>query len=118
MVRIPVRSPIVQCYAPTNNSVEEEKDEFYNRLQSIVVKYPEKDTTILMGDLNAKVGGVNIGYEEVMGTHGLGEASENGEKLMDFCALNKLVIGGSIFPHKRIHKATWVSPGAGCTTDN
>ena len=29
---------------------------------------------------------------------------------MDICALNKLVIGGSIFPHKRIHKATWVSP--------
>ena len=35
---------------------------------------------------------------------------------MDICALNKLVIGGSIFPHKRIHKATWVSPDH--TTEN
>ena len=24
--------------------------------------------------------------------------------------MDKLVIGGSIYPHKRIHKATWVSP--------
>nr|KAG5691347.1 hypothetical protein BaRGS_033396 [Batillaria attramentaria] len=30
--------------------------------------------------------------------------------LQTFCALNQLVIGGSIFPHKRIHKATWRSP--------
>ena len=107
---------VIQCYAPTNNSEEEKKEEFYDRLQNILAKYPEKDITILMGDFNAKVGEVNIGYEEVMGTHGLGEMSENGEKLMDICALNKLVIGGSIFPHKRIHKATWVSPDH--TTEN
>nr|KAG5688778.1 hypothetical protein BaRGS_030647 [Batillaria attramentaria] len=36
--------------------------------------------------------------------------NENGERFADFCALNQLVIGGSIFPHKRIHKATWRSP--------
>jgi len=45
-----------------------------------------------------------------MGRPGLGEMSDNGEKFTDFCALNGLVIGGSIFPHKRIHKVTWVSP--------
>ena len=38
--------------------------------------------------------------------------NENGERFADMCALNQLVIGGSIFPHKfkRIHKATWRSP--------
>ena len=51
-----------------------------------------------------------------MGTHGLGEMSDNGEKFLDICALNNLVIGGSIFPHKKIHKATWVSPDH--TTEN
>ena len=45
-----------------------------------------------------------------MGTHGLGQMNENGERFADLCALNQLVIGGSIFPHKRIHKATWISP--------
>ncbi|KAI8484441.1 hypothetical protein Bbelb_378740 [Branchiostoma belcheri] len=45
-----------------------------------------------------------------MGTHGMGQMNENGERFADLCSLNQLVIGGSIFPHKRIHKATWRSP--------
>ena len=68
-----------------------------------------RDSTIVMGDFNAKIGEV-IGYEEVMGRHGLDEISDNGERFTDFCALNGLVTRGSIFPHKRIHKVTWVSP--------
>nr|KAG5698764.1 hypothetical protein BaRGS_032183 [Batillaria attramentaria] len=66
--------------------------------------------TILMGDFNAKIGSDNTGYEDTIRTHGLGQMNENGERFADFCALNQLVIGGSIFPHKRIHKATWRSP--------
>ncbi|XP_078679467.1 uncharacterized protein LOC144915099 [Branchiostoma floridae x Branchiostoma belcheri] len=63
-----------------------------------------------MGDLNAKIGSDNTGHEEVMGKEGLGKMNENGERFTDLCSLNQLVIGGSIFMHKRIHKATWRSP--------
>ena len=105
-----IKMNVIQCYAPTNDSDEENKDQFYNRLQTIIDKCPVKDVNILMGDFNAKIGKDNTGYEEVMGKHGLGEINENGERFADTCALNKIVIGGSIFPHKRIHKATWVSP--------
>ena len=45
-----------------------------------------------------------------MGTHGLGQMDENGERFADLCVLNQLVTGGSIFPHKCIYKATWISP--------
>ncbi|CAH8287211.1 unnamed protein product [Schistosoma mattheei] len=80
------------------------------RLQSIVEKCPRKDLTIMMRDLNTKVGIDNTGYENIMGRHGLGERNENGGRFANLCAFNKVVIGGTIFPHKRIHKATWISP--------
>ena len=65
---------------------------------------------ILMGDLNVKIDSNKKGYEECMGTQGLGEINENGERLADLCAVEGLVIGGSLFMHKNIHKATWISP--------
>ncbi|VDP02986.1 unnamed protein product [Schistosoma margrebowiei] len=107
---------IIQCYAPTNDSNDDIKDQFYERLQSIIEKYPGKDITILMRDLNAKVGIDNAGYEDIMGRHGLGQRNENGERFTNLCAFNKFVIGSTIFPHKCIHKATWTSPEH--TTEN
>ena len=105
-----IKLNIIQCYAPTNDKDEETKEDFYNKLQTLCDKLKEKDMTILMGDLNAKIGSDNSGYEKVMGRQGLGKMNENGEMLADFCAFNNMIIGGSVFPHRRIHKATWVSP--------
>ncbi|XP_055891507.1 craniofacial development protein 2-like isoform X2 [Biomphalaria glabrata] len=99
----------VQCYAPTNKN--KETDDFYNRLTTILRGIPKNDYLILMGDFNAKVGSDNSGYEEVMGKHGIGEMNENGKRFADLCATFNLVIGGTVFSHKRIHKATWISPG-------
>ncbi len=104
-----IKLNIIQCYAPTNDSSEDTKDHFYGRLQAVLDKRKVKDVNILMGDFNAKIGADNTGYEEVMGLHALGEFNKNGEKFANICALNNMVIGGSIFAHKRIHKATWVS---------
>ena len=57
----------------------------------------------------AKVGYNNTGFEQTMGRHGIGQMNENGERLAELCAHNKFV-EGSIFAHKRIHKATLISP--------
>ncbi|VDO85357.1 unnamed protein product [Schistosoma margrebowiei] len=101
---------IIQCYAPNNDYNEDAKDQFYDRLQSIIEKCSIKDLTILMEDFNAKVGTDNTGYEDIMGRQGQRGRNENGERFANLCAFNKLVIGGTIFPHKRIHKVTWTSP--------
>ena len=105
-----IKMNVIQCYAPTNDHDDKDKDQFYNRLQAILDQLKDKDINILMGDFNAKVGSDNRGYEEAMGQHVLGEMNENGERFADLCGLNDLVTGGSIFAHKRRHKATWVSP--------
>jgi endonuclease/exonuclease/phosphatase (EEP) superfamily protein YafD len=45
-----------------------------------------------------------------MGRHGVGVITDNGERLVNFCQQNDLVIGGTLFAHKEIHKLTWTSP--------
>uniref|UniRef100_A0A0L8GUQ3 Endonuclease/exonuclease/phosphatase domain-containing protein n=1 Tax=Octopus bimaculoides TaxID=37653 RepID=A0A0L8GUQ3_OCTBM len=65
---------------------------------------------MVMGDFNAKVGNINLGYEAIMGKRGLGSMNANGQLFADFWANNKLVIGGTLFLHKDLHKATWISP--------
>nr|KAG5703791.1 hypothetical protein BaRGS_009589 [Batillaria attramentaria] len=85
-----IKLNIIQCYAPTNDAEEEKKDDFYQQLQTVIDRGGAKDMTILMGDFNAKIGSDNTGYEDTMGTHGLGQMNENGERFADFCALNQL----------------------------
>ncbi|XP_012943709.1 uncharacterized protein LOC101861615 [Aplysia californica] len=101
---------IIQCYAPTNDSEDESKDYFYEQQQRELTSIPRHDLIVVMGDLNAKVGEDNTNYERTMGQHGTGTRNENGERLVDFCALNNLVIGGTLFPHRTIHKLTWNYP--------
>ena len=53
------------------------------------------NVNVIMGDFNAKIGSDNQGYENVMGVHGLGVMNENGERFVNACAANNIVIGGS-----------------------
>lgn len=71
---------------------------------------PRADIVILIGHFNAKIGQGNDGLEHVMGTHALDQRNNNGELLIEHCVTHGLIIGGSIFAHKNIHKATWISP--------
>ena len=101
---------VIVAYAPTDVAEEEEKEEFYTKLQASLVSIPKHDVLLLMGDFNARVGKLNVGKERFMGKEGIGEISANGEKLVDFCEENDLVIGGTLFMHRDIHKLTWTSP--------
>ena len=89
-----------------NSDNGEAKEEFYTRLQNVLDETARRDIKILMGDTNTKMGTDNTGSKEVMGKHGLGTINENGELFEDFCTFNDLVIGGSVFPHKAMRKAT------------
>lgn len=101
----------VQCYAPTEVDSADVKNAFYEQLSTTLDQISKGDIVILMGDFNAKIGSDNSNYESIMGKHALGNTrSDNGERLVELCSQHNLVIGGSLFPHKDVHKFTWTSP--------
>ena len=100
---------IINVHAPTEDKDDEEKDKFYLELETTYSRCPKHDTKIVLGGINAKVGkdenpphvGRNVLHEEF---------NINGHKLVQFAAAADMIIGGTIFAHKNIHKATWRSP--------
>ena len=105
-----IKLTLVHVYAPTEDAEEQVKDKFYTRLQDVLSSCKTHDMLVVTGDMNAKVGDNNQNYERVMGKHGLGQRNNNGERLCEICDMNELMITGTLFPHKTIHKATWTSP--------
>ncbi|XP_065582026.1 uncharacterized protein LOC136041328 [Artemia franciscana] len=101
---------LVACYAPTNDADDVTKDSFYNTLQAVAKDIPSHDLICLDGDFNAKVGNDKYYCPEILGSEGLGEINENGTLLVDFALTNDLIIGGTMFAHKTIHKYSWNSP--------
>ena len=101
---------IIACYAPTEEAEEKEKDEFYEQLEEEIRTTRRHDALVVIGDLNARVGEDNTGKERAMGTQGFGCTNNNGERLSDLCVESRLVIGGTLFMHRDIHKTTWRSP--------
>jgi hypothetical protein len=96
---------------PTNEATNDGKPKHIEQLQSIIETIPKHDTHLIMGDVNAKIGKDKTGHEDAMGIHGLGEMNNSSAHLINLCEINKLVVTGSLFPHKDQHNVTWISPG-------
>ncbi|KAJ3606812.1 hypothetical protein NHX12_026331 [Muraenolepis orangiensis] len=88
-----VKAHIIQCYAPTNDAVDDVKARLYDSLNHLLGRVGARDLIILMGDFNAKIGGRNEGHEDVIGKH-VGKMNEIGEMFVETCVNNNLVIGG------------------------
>ena len=110
MIKRQTNLSIIQCYAPTNDSNDRDKEAFYEQLQATFENVYCRDLLLVMGDLNAKVGSDNLNFERVMEREGCGVQNDNGERLVKWCAFNNTIIGGTLFPHRNIHKLTWTSP--------
>ena len=44
---------LINAYAPTEDKIEETKEQFYDDLQSMVDKVPKSDLIIILHDVNA-----------------------------------------------------------------
>ena len=103
----PFNVTVIQVYALTSNAEEAEVEEFCEDLQDLLELTPKKDVFYIMGDWNAKVGSQEI--PGVTDKLGLGVHNEGGQRLIEFCQENALVMANTLFqPHKR-QLYTWTS---------
>ena len=104
----PFNITVIQARAPTSNAEEAEVERCYEDLQDLLELTSKKDVLFIIGDWNAKVGSQET--PGVTGKFGLGVQNEAGQKLIEFCQENALVITNTLFQqHKRI-LYTWTSP--------
>ena len=96
----PFNITVIQVYAPTSNTEEAEVEWFYEHLQDLLELTPKKGVLFIIGDWNAKVGSQETCG--VTGKFGFGMLNEAGQKLIEFCQENALVIANTLFQqHKR-----------------
>ena len=104
----PFNITVIQVYAPTSNAEESVVEQFYEDLQDLLELIPKKDVLFTIGDRNAKVGSQET--PGVTGKFGLG-VNEAGQRLIDFCQENALVIANTLFQQHKRRLYTWTSPG-------
>ena len=86
----PFNIMVIQAYAPTSNAEKVEVEQFYEDLQDNLELTLKKDVLFIIGDSNAKVGSQET--PGVTGKFGLGVWDEAGQRLIEFCQENALVI--------------------------
>ena len=77
-------------------------------LQYLLELTPKKNVLFIIGDWNAKVGSQEIA--EITGKFGLGVQNEAGQRLIEFCQGNALVIANTLFQQHKRRLYTWTSP--------
>ena len=91
----PFNITVIQVYALTSNAEEAEVERFYEDLQDLLELTPKKDVLFIIGNWNAKVGSQET--PGVTGKFGLGVENETGQRLIEFCQGNTLVIANTLF---------------------
>ena len=104
----PFNITVIQVHAPTSNTEEAEVKQFYEDLQDLLELTPKKDVLFIIGDWNANVGSQEILW--VTGKIGLGIWNEAGQRLIEFCQENTLVIANTLFQQYKRRLYTWTSP--------
>jgi hypothetical protein len=106
------RNVTVSAYAPTEDSLGDNKHAFYNQLHRECSKISKYDMLVILGGFNAQIG-TEAFLKNVAGKFTLHtETNVNGEMLNEVAMTNSFIIKSTSFNHKRIHKGTWKIPGS------
>ena len=101
----PLNIMVIQVYTLTSNA--EEAEWFYEDLQDLLELKPRKDVLFIIGGWNAKVGSQET--PGITGRFGLGMRNEAGQRLIEFCQENALVIANNLSQQHERRLYTWTS---------
>ena len=102
----PFNITVIQAYAPTNNNEEAEVEQFYEDQQDLLELTAKKNVLCIIVDWNAKVKVQET--PRVTEKFGSGVWYEAGQRLVEFCKDNTLVIANTLFKkHKKLY--IWTS---------
>ena len=99
---------VIQVYAPISNTEEAEVERFYEDLQDLLELTTKKDVLFIIGDWNEKLGSQET--PGVTGKFDLGVQNEAGQRLIEFCQENALVITNTLLKQHKRRLYTWTSP--------
>ena len=104
----PFNITVIQVYALTSNTEEAEVEQLYEDLHDFLELTPPKDVLFVIGVWNAKVGSQET--PGITGKFGLGVQNEAGQRLIELCQENMLVIANTVFQQHKSRLYTWTSP--------
>ena len=93
---------------PSSKAEVAKVERFYEDRQDLLELTPKKDILFIIGDWNAKIG--NQETPGVTGEFALGVQNEAGQRLVEFCQENALVIANTLFQQHKRSLYTWTSP--------
>ena len=99
---------VIQAFVPTSNAEEAEVEWYYEDLQDLLELTPKKDVLFIIGDWNAKVGSQET--PRITGKFGLGIWNSAGQRHIELCQENALVIANTLFQQHKRRFYTWTSP--------
>ena len=103
----PFNITVIQVYALTSKAEKAEAEWFYEDLQDLLELTPKKDVLFILGDWNAKVGSKKTPV--VIDKFGLGVQNEAGQRLIEFCQENTVVITNTLSQEHKRRLYTWTS---------
>lgn len=101
---------IIQAYAPTSASADEDTEQFYEDLTTAKISEKAK-FTIMMGDFNAKIGPKTPADSPSIGAFGLGARNPRGQTMIDFLNRKKMYCLNTFFKKHHNRKWTWSPDG-------